>query len=324
MIISRTPLRISLVGGGSDLPSFYEQHGGAVLSFSIRKYIYLAMHEYFEPKGYILKYSHVETPETVDQIQHRIIRQVFSDLQVDRVDLSSSADVPTGTGMGSSSAFTVGLLNVCHAYQGRHVSRAALAEQACAVEIEKLGEPIGKQDQYGCALGGINFIEFTRDGTVLHEAVPLSGQQREQLENNLLLFYLGGSRSASEILARQSKNSASKADVIENLKFMADQARQLRGDICRDVDVIGEYLKEGWRRKRELAQGISNPLIDNAYERALEAGATGAKLLGAGGSGFLLVYAPGLAREAVIQSLSEFELHNVSIDYAGASIAYSD
>lgn len=324
MIISRTPFRVSFCGGGSDLPSFYRAHGGAVLSMSIKKYMYLSMHAYFERQGYILKYSDIETPKTVDEIEHRIIRQVFSDLNINGVDFNSSADVPAGTGMGSSSAFAVGLLNLCHAYKGQYVSRTALAEMACEVEIEKLGEPIGKQDQYGCALGGINLIEFLPDETVTHAPVPLTQMQKRQLEGNLLMFYLGGTRSASALLSTQSKNSASDAEVIANLKAMVEQARSLRVDICKDVDVVGPYLHEGWERKRKLASGISNPLIEEAYAAALEAGATGGKLLGAGGSGFLLVYAPATAREAVCERLKEYQLHDVKIDNAGATIIYSD
>lgn len=324
MLISRTPLRISLVGGGSDLPSFSRQYGGAGLSFSIQKYIYLSLHEYFEPKGYILKYSEVEKGDDVREIRHRIIRQIFLDLGIDRVDLSSSADVPTGTGLGSSSAFTVGLLNVCYAYQGKYVSKLKLAEGACQIEIERLGEPIGKQDQYGCALGGINFFEFHPNGTVLHDAISLNTNEKRKLERNLLLFYLGGTRAASQILAQLSERSISDPSVIENLKYMADQARSLRAEICKDVDVIGPYLKEGWDRKKRLTPGISSPVIDLAYNKAIEAGASGAKLLGAGGSGFLLVYASEASRNQVIASLREFPLHEVKVDYAGSVIAYSD
>ncbi|MBS0481853.1 MAG: GHMP kinase [Proteobacteria bacterium] len=324
MIISRTPLRVSFVGGGSDLPSFYRQHGGAVVSISIKKYIYLSMHKYFEDDGFILKYSDIENVDSCEAIRHRIIRQVFSDYDIKGVDFNSSADVPAGTGMGSSSAFTVGLINLCHAYKGLYIPNWRLAELACEVELDKLGEPIGKQDQYGCALGGMNLIEFSPDGSVNHAAVPISAADRRRLERGLLLFYLGGTRSASALLETQSRNSASDLQVIENLKQMALQARALRHDICRDVDVIGGYLHDGWERKRRLAPDVSNPLIDNAYERARAAGATGGKLLGAGGAGFLLTYAPGDARAAVMEALKEFHVHDVEIDTAGASIIYAD
>lgn len=324
MIISRTPLRVSFVGGGSDLPAFTRQHPGAVLSMSIKKYVYLSMHEYFEKRGCILKYSEIEKPRTTDEIQHRIIRQVFHDLEIDRVDFNSSADVPAGTGMGSSSAFTVGLLNLCYAYRGEFVPRAKLAELACDIEIEKLGEPIGKQDQYGCALGGVNFLEFHTDGTVSYESVPLTAEQRHRMEQGLLLFYLGGSRSASKLLSAQSRNTAENPQVVENLKAMVEQARTLRADLCRNVETLGPYLHEAWLRKRSLSSDISSPVVEKAYDRALAAGATGGKLLGAGGSGFLLLYAPGPARAAVVEALADYEMHPVHVDTSGSTIIYSD
>ena len=324
MIISRTPLRVSFVGGGSDLPSFYREHGGAVLSMSVKKYVYLSMHEYFERRGCILKYSEIEKPLTADGIRHRIIQQVFRDLSIDRVDFNSSADVPAGTGMGSSSAFTVGLLNLCYAYRGEYVSRAKLAELACEIEIDKLGEPIGKQDQYGCALGGVNLIEFHPDGNVTSESVPLTVTQRRMMEQNLIMFYLGGTRSASKLLSTQAQKTSQNPQAIANLKAMVEQARCLRADLCHDVDCLGSYLHEGWMRKRSLSSDITNPVVESAYDRALEAGATGGKLLGAGGSGFLLLYAPGDARKSVAEALPEYEAHPVDVDTAGSTIIYSD
>ena len=291
---------------------------------SVRKYVYLSMHQYFERNGYILKYSSLETPARPEDIKHRIIQQVFSELGIRGVDFNSSADVPAGTGMGSSSAFTVGLLNLCYSYLGKFVSRSRLAEMACDIEINKLGEPIGKQDQYGCSLGGINFIRFMPDESVTYEAVPLTYHQRGELENNLTMFYLGGTRSASALLEDQSKRSASDSQVIENLKAMVLQAETLRVELCSNLDVLGPYLHEGWERKRKLSAGISNPHIENAYATALAAGATGGKLLGAGGSGFLLVYTPKGNREAVIDALSEFKVHEVQIDTAGSTIIYCD
>src|SRR6476659_6439627 len=260
MIISRTPLRVSFVGGGSDLPVFYRQQNGAVLSMSIKKYVYLSMHEYFEKQGCILKYSEIEKPRTADDIQHRIIQQVFQDLAIDGVDFNSSADVPAGTGMGSSSAFTVGLLNLCYAYKGQYVSRGRLAEEACEVEIAKLGEPIGKQDQYGCALGGINLIEFHPDDSVTYESVPLTIEQRRMMERNLGMFSLGKTRSASALLSLQSEQLASDPAKTANMKAMVEQARSLRRDLCHDVDALGPYLHERWMRKRELAPHVSSPL----------------------------------------------------------------
>ena len=324
MIISRTPLRVSFCGGGSDLPAFYREHGGAVLSMAITRYVYLSMHAYFESDGFILKYSKLERPTTVGDIEHRIVRQVFSDYGIKGVDFNSSADVPAGTGMGSSSAFTVGLLNLCNAYLGRYEDRAVLARKACEIEIDKLGEPIGKQDQYGCALGGINFIQFHPDDSVSHEVVPISRASRRRLEDGLAMFYLGGTRSASEILRGQSDASRSDQVVTDNLKAMVEQSRQLRSEIVRNVDVLGPYLHEGWERKRALSSMVTNPFIDRTYQRARNAGATGGKLLGAGGAGFLLVYAPDGAIEEVRKELAEFKVYDVNLDPIGTTIIYSD
>lgn len=324
MIISRTPLRVSFCGGGTDLPNFYRKYGGAVLSMSITRYVYLSMHEYFGGDGYILKYSQLETPRSLDEIQHRIIKEVFTSYGIRGVDFNSSADVPSGTGMGSSSAFTVGLLNLCNAYLGRYVSRTDLAAEACRVEIDRLGEPIGKQDQYGCAIGGLNFIKFHPDDTVTHEAVPLTQAQRKTMESNLVMLYLGGQRSASAILATQADVIDKGGSVIDDMRAMAAQAASLCGDLIQDINCLGPYLHDGWMRKRRISANISAPHIDAAYDRALAAGATGGKLLGAGGAGFLLLYCPDGTRDAVIEALPGYAPYDVRPDMIGATIIYSD
>lgn len=306
------------------MPGFYREHGGAVLSMSIARYVYLSMHENFQSDGYILKYSKVETPKTVGEIEHRILKQVFFDYDIKGVDFNSSADVPAGTGLGSSSAFTVGLLNLCNAYRGRYEGRSVLAAKACEIEIGKLGEPIGKQDQYGCALGGLNFIEFHPDDSVTCESVPLTEAMRKRLEDGLVMFYLGGSRSASEVLRKQADTLKTSKRALGSMQAMVRQARGLRAEIMTDIDIIGPYLHEGWMRKRGLSDGITNPLIDDAYDRAVAAGATGGKLLGAGDSGFLLVYAPDDARARVCAALAEFRAYDVRFDPIGTTIIYSD
>jgi D-glycero-alpha-D-manno-heptose-7-phosphate kinase len=324
VIISRTPLRVSFCGGGSDLPQFYRQHGGAVLSMSIKRYVYLSMHDYFESDGYILKYSRLETAGSADAIQHRILKQVFQDYGIKGIDFNSSADVPAGTGLGSSSAFTVGLLNLCNAYLGRYEGRTALAEKACEIEIDKLGEPIGKQDQYGCALGGMNFLTFNPDESVEVEAVPITTAMRQRLEQCLVMFYLGGTRSASELLKEQGSRLRDNASVVDDMKAMVRSAYSLRAEIQENVDVIGPYLHEAWERKRRQAPGISNALVDDAYARARAAGATGGKLLGAGGSGFLLVYVPDGLGPDVRAALKEYPAYDVRLDSIGTTIIYSD
>lgn len=324
MIISRTPLRISFCGGGTDLPFFYRKHGGAVVSMSIARYVFLSMHKYFFGDSYLLKYSKTERVGSVDQIDHRIIRQVFKDYNIAGVDFNSSADVPAGTGLGSSSAFTVGLLNLCNAYLGIYEDRSRLAAKACEVELEKLGEPIGKQDQYGCALGGLNYIEFHEDDSVSHAVLPMSVEMRARLEGGLVLIYLGGSRSASEVLQEQAATADKNAQAIADMRAMADMARQLRGEIIGNVDVLGDYLHEGWERKRRLSAGITNPAIDAAYARARAAGARGGKLLGAGGAGFLLAYAPGEARDSVVDAFPDCNWFPIRADMVGTTIVYSD
>ncbi len=306
------------------MPGFYREHGGAVLSMSIARYVYLSMHEHFNADSYILKYSKVETPGKVEDIEHRIIRQVFSDYGITGVDFNSSADVPAGTGLGSSSAFTVGLLNLCNAYRGRYEGRTALAAKACEIEIAKLGEPIGKQDQYGCALGGLNFIEFHPDDSVTCESVPITEAMRRRLEDSMVMFYLGGSRSASEVLRKQTETLKSSKRALGTMQAMVRQARGLRAEIMTDVDILGPYLHEGWMRKRSLSEGITNARIDAAYDLAMTAGATGGKLLGAGDSGFLLVYAPDESNAAVRQALSDYRAYDVRFDSIGTSIIYSD
>ena len=324
MIITRTPLRMSFAGGGTDLASFYRQTPGAVVSMAINKYFYLAMHDYFFEKGYLLKYSKTETVDDVKDIEHSIIRTVFSDFGIDKVDFSSAADVPSGSGMGSSSAFTVSLLHLVHAYLGKHCSQRQLAHQACDVEIEKLGNPIGKQDQYGCAIGGLKFIEFLPDEQVVVEPIFLRPDERVKLEDNLFLFFLGNQRSASAILDEQNERTKSDRNVHDALCLMADQARRLKSEITQSVDAVGEYLREGWELKKTLTNSISNSLVDEAHRKATEAGATGAKLLGAGAGGFLLTYAPRNKHAALVSAMKDYPLHKVRIDPVGSTVIFDD
>ena len=207
MIITRTPFRISFAGGGSDLANYYEKFGGAVISTAIDKYIYLSMHPYFFKDGYFLKYSQVEDVHDINDIKHRIVKEVFKLYNIRGVDFNSSADIPSGTGLASSSAFTAGLINLCNAYNETYMNKEDIAEQACHVEIDLLGEPIGKQDQYACACGGLNFITFETSGKVNVEKVFLTTAGYKRLENNLLMFYTGQTRAAGDILKEQKKNT---------------------------------------------------------------------------------------------------------------------
>jgi D-glycero-alpha-D-manno-heptose-7-phosphate kinase len=216
------------------------------------------------------------------------------------------------------------LLNLCNAFLGRYVGRETLAAEACDVELNRLGEPIGKQDQYSCAIGGLNFIQFHPDDSVTCEPVPLSREMRRQVEQNLVMIYLGGTRSASAVLKEQAANIEKRDSANDELRAMVAQAELLRHEIVRDPDVLGPFLHEGWMRKKRLAQGISSPQIDDAYDRAMAAGASGGKLLGAGGSGFLLFYAPGDARAAVVDALSDYRAYDVVMDTTGTTIIYSN
>lgn len=325
MLISRTPFRISFVGGGTDIPDFYRENGGgAVLSMSIRYYFYLTIHEYFYRDSFLIKYSKTEKVSNVSEIKHRIIRQVFSDYDMKGVDFSSAADFPAGTGLGSSSAFTVSLITLCNAYGWKYEPKMTIAEKACAVEIEKLGEPIGKQDQYACALGGMNLLRFSPDDTVSAAPIFLDFENRRRLEQNLLLFYIGNPRSASEILRRQKEAMRNESRVLADMTYMAEQAARLKDDLLRDVDLLGDYLDEGWQRKRRLAPGITSPKIDEIYASAVGRGASGGKVLGAGGGGFLLLYVKPEAQSAVREALRGLPLYPVALDVDGTTIIYDD
>ncbi len=321
MIITRTPFRVSFAGGGSDIASFYQKHDGCVLSTTINKYMYISVHPSFNRRQTVLKYSKTETVTDIADIEHQYFRQVLSNLQISGVELVSTADIPSGTGLGSSSSFTVGLLHSLYCYKGKYVSRERLASEACNVEIEQLGNPIGKQDQYAAAYGGLNFIEFRRNGGVAVEPIIMSENSLHKLENNLMMFYTGQLHSASSILEEQKKNIAAGDRELNQLK-MCSLARDLREELQNNhIDAMGEILHENWMLKKTLANGISNPAIDDAYERALKAGALGGKLLGAGGGGFLLFYVPQEKQNAVKEAL-ELPLMPMTFDRQGSSVIY--
>ena len=324
MIITRAPFRVSFCGGGSDLPGFYEKYGGCVLSTTIRKYMYLTIHNYFEKDKIVLKYSKTEIVDNYEQIEHRIFKQCLKDYDIKGVELSSMADIPAGTGLGSSSTFTVALLQLLNTYKGTYQSKYKLAKDACEVEIDKLKEPIGKQDQFAAAFGGLKFYEFMPNGFVNVEPVVMAPESYKKLENNILMFYLGGTHSASEILKEQSKNVA-EVDKAAVQKKMCDITRTLKAELQNNnVDAMGELLHENWMLKKTLASGITNPLIDETYDLAMAAGATGGKLLGAGGAGFMIFYVPDEKHEAVRNALSNLREMDFEMDNSGASIVMTD
>ncbi len=323
MIITRTPFRVSFAGGGSDIPEYYLEHGGAVLSVTINKYVYLSMHPYFNDKKIFLKYSKSELVESDSQIEHRIIREVFKHYKICGVDFSSSADVPAGTGLGSSSAFTVGLINLCSAYLTRAMSKENIAALACDVEINRLQAPIGKQDQYASAMGGLNFIAFNRDDSVTVEKVIMDRTSYSKLQNNLLMFYLGDARAVAPILAEQKENMKTQKDMIKNIDKMVQLASELRYELENgNVDEMGNILYKGWMYKKELASAISNEKIDYYYNLAIKSGALGGKLLGAGGGGFLLFYVPEEKHQMVKTALSPMKEFQFEFDNTGTTVIY--
>ena len=329
MIITRAPFRVSFCGGGSDLPSFYEKYGGCVLSTTIRKYMYVSMHNYFHPNRISLKYSKTEEVERYEDIQHKYFRQCLADLNITGVEITSMADIPAGTGLGSSSSFTVALLQLLHTYKGEYIDKYKLAKDACEVEITKLGEPIGKQDQFAAAFGGLRFYAFLSTGFVNVEPIVMDSSSYHKLENNILMFYIGGTHDASEILKEQGKNVSSgsdgKLDKIEAQKQMCDLTRELKERLQEnDVDAMGELLHKNWMLKKSLASGISNPVIDETYSKAMNAGATGGKLLGAGGAGFMIFYVPQSAQENVRTALADLREMDFEMDNSGASIVFVD
>lgn len=321
MIITRTPFRVSFAGGGSDIASFYENHGGCVLSTAIDKYMYISVHPSFNSNQTVLKYSKTESVTDIDKIEHKYFREMLKRLDVHGVELVSTADVPAGTGLGSSSSFTVGVLHALYAYKSKYVSKERLASEACDIEIKYLHNPIGKQDQYAAAYGGLNFIQFNKDGSVIVEPVIMHDDSRIQLERNLMMFYTGQLHSASAILKEQSGNITAGDKEANQLK-MCDLARQLRHELhSNNIDAMGEILNENWMLKKTLASGISNPAIDEAYENAMKHGALGGKLLGAGGGGFLLFYVPEKDQSRVKDALRLPQLP-VAFDRQGAAVIY--
>lgn len=322
MIITRTPFRISFAGGGSDLASYYRQEGGAVLSTTIDKYMYIVLHPHFDRRKIQLKYAKTELVGHISEIKHPIFREVLNMYQLSGVDINSIADIPSGTGMGSSSSFTVGLLNAVKTYIGKETDAETLATEACHVEIDLVGSPIGKQDQYAAAYGGLNFITFRPDDTVGVERIGISPKAKQQLERNLVLVYIGGQHSANEILQSQSA-SIRQADKSAVMRQMVGLAYQLKEALsANDLDSFGRILHEGWMLKRTLTEGISNNSIDDIYERGIKSGATGGKLLGAGGAGFILFYCPEEKQERFRHEMAAWTEMPFHFDENGSQVIY--
>ena len=327
MIISKTPFRISFCGGGSDLADFYQRAGyGAVLSTAIDKFAYIALHRFFENK-FVLKYSQTEISDDAASIKHPLIREcLLYTGTTEPLEITSFADIPSsGSGLGSSSAFSVGLINALLAQQGRMPSREMCADGACQVEIERLHEPIGKQDQYAAAYGGLNYIRFNADGSVQVEPIIMPRERHQALTDNLVMFYTGITRRASSILTEQKRNVANDEARFQTMCKMRDQADRLRAELALGhIDVVGSLMHEGWLLKKHMASGVSNPQLDDIYNRALAAGAKGGKLLGAGGGGFFLFYCEPSQRPELISALSDLRHVEFQLERQGTRIIYVD
>ncbi len=323
MIISKTPLRMSWVGGGSDLPSFYQDELGAVLSTSINKYVYIALNPKFD--GNIrLNYSKTEEVSSVNDIEHPIFKQVLSFLDIKGgLEIASLADIPSkGSGLGSSSSFTVGLLNALYAYKNQYVSKDQLAKEACEIEIIKCNEPIGKQDQYAAAYGGINLIKFYPNEAVSVEPIICSPNLHKEIEDHTLVFFTGRTRSASALLAKQSKETVSLSKKLL-LRRMVELSFELKAELeSNSIKNFGQILHENWALKTQLTNGISDIQIDSWYKEGLKNGATGGKLLGAGNGGFIMFFAPPEKHNKIINALSNLQKVDFKLESGGAQIVF--
>ncbi len=323
MILSKTPLRMSFVGGGSDMASFYREETGAVLSTSIDKYIYIAINRKFD--GQIrLSYSKTEAVNSVSEIAHPLVREALTMMDIQGgIEIAGMADIPSrGSGLGSSSSYTVALLHALYAYKNQFVSKTTLAKQACVIEIERCGEPIGKQDQYAAAVGGLNLIRFHPDESVSVDPVICQPAILDKFEASMLVFFTGRTRSASEILARQSE-ALKQADRKALMRRMVALAYEMKQELeSGSVSNIGELLHENWVLKKQISNGISDAQIDNWYQIGLNHGAEGGKLLGAGNGGFMMFFAPVDKHEAIRRALSDLQPVRFHFDRNGSQIVF--
>lgn len=320
MIISRTPFRISLAGGGTDLRKFYAEEPGAVLSFAIDKYMYITINRYFDDSIF-LKYSRTEIVNSISKIRHPLWRECLRSSGLFKsLEMTSMADIPGGTGLGSSSSFTVGTLHALSAFKGEFRTAEDLARGACEVEIEKLKEPIGKQDQYIAAYGGFQFIEFMPDESVKVNPLILSDKTRKELFDRMILLYTGMRRKAGPILRKARNSFPKQKESLRRLKFLAHFSKEKlqKGE----VDFLGSVLNESWEIKKSLANEVSNSQIDEAYVTALKSGALGGKILGAGGGGFLLLFCPPSKRSAVLSRLKNWREIPFSFEAEGSKIIH--
>lgn len=322
MIITQTPLRISFAGGGTDLADFYRVDGGCVISSAIDKYIYVIIKERFDDKIRV-GYSKTEMVDSVDEIEHELVRECLRMTGITQgVEISTMADIPSeGSGLGSSSTVTVGLLNAMYAYQGDPQPPEVLAKQACEIEIDILGKPIGKQDQYIAAFGNLRLIQFLTDDKVKVDLVELSPEKKRLFSHGLMLFYTGITRKADMVLGEQKKNIVDRMTVLCDMKQQAHEIHSIFRN--GNIDKVGEVLHKGWLYKKQLASRISNSSIDDVYESAIKAGAIGGKIAGAGGGGFMLLYCPPEYQAAVRETLSEMKELPFNLERDGTKVIFN-
>lgn len=326
MIITRTPLRITLGGGGTDLPSYYEKFGGFVLSAAVNRYIYIVINRTFSDE-YLIKYSELERTKDVDSIQHPIVREALRLHPMERgIELVSVADIPAGTGLGSSGAFTVGVLRAIYAYRREHVTAANLAQEACAIEIDRLNRPVGKQDQYIAAFGGLTCMSFEPDGQVSVSPILVSNETLQNLEEHLCMYFTGYSRAADSVLNDQKvRSEQGDAEMLANLHFVKENGQATKVALEQgDMSTFAALMHDHWQNKRKRSTSMSNTDIDRWYDKALDHGAIGGKLVGAGSGGFLLFYAKDqdmLRRAMVEEGLREIRFQ---FDHDGSSVVVRD
>ena len=321
MIIIQTPLRISLFGGGTDFPSFFRAEGGCVLSSAIDKYIFVTIKQRFDDKLRI-GYTQTEMVDHIDEIKHELVREALRKTNIHYgIEISTMGDIPSASGLGSSSTVTVGSLHAMYSYRGEMVSAEQLAREACEIEIDTLGKPIGIQDQYIAAYGGLRFLEFSTDGRVLNHKINLDASTRRRLNERLLLFFTGFTRQAETILAEQKANIGDRLQVLRQMKQMAYDARtELQKG---NLDILGEMLHESWQLKKQLASKISNGVLDDMYTAARQAGAIGGKITGAGGGGFLMLYCPQDKQDAVRAALSGYQEFPFQLALDGTKVIFN-
>lgn len=322
MIVSKTPFRISFLGGGSDFKNFYDQTDGAVLCSSINKYMYISFQKKFDSK-IRFSYSQTENVDSIDDLKHPLLRETMRYFNVkDSIEIATLADIPSyGSGLGSSSSFTVGAVNVLSNYIGLDLSRDEIAEIACKIEIDLCGQPIGKQDQYAAAIGGFNFIRFSNNEVVNVEKIRLNLDSLKKIQNDLIIFFTGITRKSSSILKDQNSSIISNKKVFSNLKKMVKATVNLKNELNdNNIDNFGYYLDENWKLKKELHSSISNSSIDDIYDIGISSGALGGKLLGAGAGGFILFYAPKIYHDQIEKNLNFLKKIDIEFEDNGTTL----